>query len=90
MDLDQQLVVQNPKEVSTKFSERIETFFFPVGEDLQQFVEEWVRYLREVLVRRRRSALPAHQSCSEQGDVVCGAGARARLLVIGCSNPGDL
>jgi integrase len=50
MDLDQQLVVQNPKEVSTKFSKRIETFFFPVGEDLQQIVEEWVRYLREVLL----------------------------------------
>lgn len=46
IDLDDLLVIQDPKEVPTKFSKRIETFFFPVGEDLEQIVIDWVRYLR--------------------------------------------
>ncbi len=46
-DLDERLVIQDPKEVPTKFSKRIETFLFPVGEDLEQIVIDWVRYLRE-------------------------------------------
>lgn len=47
VDLDQQLVIQDPSEVKTKFSKRIETFFFPVGDDFEQIVNDWVRYLRE-------------------------------------------
>jgi integrase/recombinase XerD len=46
IDLDERLVVQDPKEVPTKFSKRIETFFFPVDDGLQQIVIDWVRYLR--------------------------------------------
>jgi integrase len=48
VDLDQRLVIQDPSEVKTKFSKRIETFFFPIGDDLEQIVIDWVRYLREV------------------------------------------
>jgi integrase len=47
LDLDERLVIQDPKEVPTKFSKRIETFFFPVSGDLEQIVIDWVRHLRE-------------------------------------------
>jgi len=42
VDLDRELVVQDPNEVRTKFSKRIITYFFPVGEDLKQVVLDWL------------------------------------------------
>jgi integrase len=48
VDLEERLVIQDPREVNTKFSKRIETFFFPVGDEIEQIVIEWVRELREV------------------------------------------
>lgn len=45
LKLEQRLVVQDPREVKTKFSKRIDTFFFPVGVDLEQIVVDWVNYL---------------------------------------------
>jgi len=50
IDLDRELVVQDPREVRTKFSKKIVTYFFPVGDDLKQMVVEWVRELREGLL----------------------------------------
>lgn len=47
IDLAQQLVIQDPAEVKTKFSKRIDTYFFPVGEDIKQIVLDWVKYLYE-------------------------------------------
>jgi hypothetical protein len=47
-NVDELLVIQDPREVATKFAKRIETFFFPIGEDLEAIVTDWVRYLREV------------------------------------------
>lgn len=40
------LVMQDPKEVKTKFSKRIDTFFFPVGDDILDIVRDWITYLR--------------------------------------------
>ncbi|MGI9511153.1 MAG: tyrosine-type recombinase/integrase [Geminicoccaceae bacterium] len=48
VDLDRQLVKQDPNEVRTKFSKRIDTFFFPVDDDLIMIVSDWVSYLRDV------------------------------------------
>ncbi|MGH6924647.1 MAG: tyrosine-type recombinase/integrase [Propylenella sp.] len=48
IDLERKLVVQDPRDVRTKRSKRIDTFFFPVGDDFEAIVVEWVRYLREV------------------------------------------
>ena len=50
IDLDRELVVQDPLEVRTKFSKKIITYFFPVREDLKQVVVDWVRSLREDLL----------------------------------------
>jgi integrase/recombinase XerD len=50
LDLDHDRVVQDPKEVRTKFAKKIITYFFPVGEDLRQVVLDWVRALRSDLL----------------------------------------
>lgn len=38
-------VFQDPREVNTKFSKAIDTFFYPVGDDVVAIVEEWVNLL---------------------------------------------
>lgn len=48
MEVDKKLVVQDPREVKTKFSKMIDTYFFPVGEDIERIVLNWIKYLREV------------------------------------------
>ena len=48
IDLSRKLVMQDPKEVRTKFSKRIDTFFFPVGGDIEAIVISWVQHLREI------------------------------------------
>jgi len=50
IDLDRELVVQDPREVRTKFSKMIITYFFPVGDRLKSVVVAWVRELREDLL----------------------------------------
>ena len=50
IDLDHELIVQDPLEVRTKFSKQIVTYFFPVGSDLKQVVVAWVRELRDDLL----------------------------------------
>lgn len=47
VDVHQRLVFQDPNEVKTKFSKRIETFFFPISDDLEDIVISWVGFLRE-------------------------------------------
>jgi hypothetical protein len=48
IDLIENCVRQDAREVKTKFSKTFTTFFFPVGEESREIVAEWVRYLREV------------------------------------------
>ena len=43
-------VIQYPKEVATKASKRIDTFFFPVSDRCEQIVLEWLRHLRVPLL----------------------------------------
>jgi integrase len=45
--LDEQLVMQDPEEVKTKFSKRIDTYFLPVGDDIKKIVLDWIKYLYE-------------------------------------------
>jgi integrase len=46
VDLAAAHVVQDAREVNTKFSKSFTTWFFPVGDDIRAIVEEWVNYLR--------------------------------------------
>ena len=50
VDLDRGCVVQDPREVRTKFSKQIVTFFFEVGEALKDIVREWIAHLRNDLL----------------------------------------
>lgn len=47
VDLKESCVHQDAREVKTKFSKTFTTYFFPVGEEVQRFVTNWLRYLRE-------------------------------------------
>ncbi|MEJ1385334.1 MAG: tyrosine-type recombinase/integrase [Candidatus Sedimenticola sp. (ex Thyasira tokunagai)] len=47
VDLSTDSVFQDAREVRTKFSKTFTTFFFPVGEGIQQIVSVWVTFLRE-------------------------------------------
>jgi integrase/recombinase XerD len=47
IDLIENKVVQDAREVKTKFSKTFTTYFFPVGNDFREIVVNWVTYLRE-------------------------------------------
>ena len=46
VDLDQGRIIQDARQVNTKFSKTFTTWFFPVGDDILQIVVDWVNYLR--------------------------------------------
>lgn len=47
IDLIENCVNQDAREVNTKFSKTFNTFFFPVGDEIRAIVMEWMTYLRE-------------------------------------------
>jgi integrase len=47
VDMTAGCVIQDAREVKTKFSKTFTTFFFPVGDDVEMIVSEWVDYLRD-------------------------------------------
>lgn len=47
VDLERLLIIQDPREVKTKFSKQINTYFFPVGEDIEKICIDWVHYLQK-------------------------------------------
>lgn len=50
IDIKCNKVFQDAREVNTKFSKTFTTFFFPVGDDIEQIVVDWVHYLKEELL----------------------------------------
>jgi integrase len=46
VDIDEDKVDQDARQVNTKFSKSFVTWFFPVGNDIRQILIEWVIYLR--------------------------------------------
>jgi integrase len=47
IDLTAAKVLQDAREVNTKFSKSFTTWFFPVGNDIHTIIAEWVAYLRD-------------------------------------------
>lgn len=47
VDLKESCVHQDARDVKTKFSKTFTTYFFPVGDGIQEIVAEWVHFLRE-------------------------------------------
>lgn len=50
INVEKGYIVQDPREVHTKFGKHINTKFFPVGDDIHLIIREWVQDLREVLL----------------------------------------
>lgn len=50
VDLAEGCVVQDAREVATKFGKSFTTWFFPVGEDPLRIVREWVDYLTTTML----------------------------------------
>ncbi len=50
IDLIEHNIFQDAREVDTKFSKTFTTFFFPVGDDIEQIVVNWVSYLKDELL----------------------------------------
>jgi integrase/recombinase XerD len=50
VDIEAGLIQQDAREVRTKFSKTFPTYFVPLGDDIQEIFEEWVRHLQEVLL----------------------------------------
>jgi integrase/recombinase XerD len=50
VDIDRRLVIQDPREVRTKKSKRIDTYLVPLGADIEEIVIDWIRFLREELL----------------------------------------
>ncbi len=50
VDLVANSVFQDAREVNTKFSKTFITYFFPVGDDIQKIVVDWINYLKEELL----------------------------------------
>ncbi|HEY8276049.1 MAG TPA: tyrosine-type recombinase/integrase [Methyloceanibacter sp.] len=45
VDMEEGRLVQDAREVRTKFSKTITTWFFPVGDEIRQIVADWVGFL---------------------------------------------
>lgn len=50
VNLDRRLVHQDAREVRTKNAKTVDTWFFPIGDDIETIVADWVRYLRSELL----------------------------------------
>lgn len=46
INLDEQCFFQDARDVKTKFSKTFTTFFFPVGDEIQQILDDWIVYLK--------------------------------------------
>lgn len=47
IDLNKEVINQDSREVKTKASKMIITYFFPVGDDIKQIVIDWINYLQK-------------------------------------------
>jgi integrase len=50
VDLSQRKVFQDAREVRTKNRKTFDTFFFPVGDDIETIVTDWIAYLKTELL----------------------------------------
>ena len=69
IDLANKHVSQDPNQVRTKFGKRIDTFFFPVGDDIELIVIDWVHYLqKEKLYGYDAPLFPRTQMAQDEND----------------------
>ena len=69
------LVIQNPNEVSTKFSKRINSFLLPIDERFKTIFFDWVHYLKtELLFGNDDPLFPKTQMAQDENDCFRAAG----------------
>jgi integrase/recombinase XerD len=49
IDIGERMIFQDGRDVRTKFSKTISSWFFPIGDHYEQILVEWVRFLRDEL-----------------------------------------
>jgi integrase len=47
IDVDNELIQQDARDVRTKRAKTFTTWFFPVGDDIREIVVDWIKFLRE-------------------------------------------
>lgn len=47
VDVIERCVYQDARDVKTKFSETFSTFFFPIGDDVEEIIFKWIKHLKE-------------------------------------------
>lgn len=67
-DEARRLVLQNPNEVATKFSKRIDTFLFPLNDEFEAIVLDWISYLRKVELFGESDPLFPKTALGQDGD----------------------
>lgn len=74
IDVGEKLLFQDGRDVRTKFGKTISTWFFPVDEDLEKIVVDWVRHLRELGFGAEDPLFPASIMSIEDGRPVVSLG----------------
>jgi integrase/recombinase XerD len=63
------LIIQNPNEVATKFSKRINAFILPICDSLKEIFLDWVHYLKtELLFGNDDPLFPKTQMAQDEND----------------------
>ena len=57
IDVERRVVIQDARTVKTKFSKTFDNWFFPVGDDFEDIVVDWVRFLTKERQWRRDDPL---------------------------------
>jgi site-specific recombinase XerD len=81
VDVAEGKLVQDAREVRTKFAKTFTTWFFPVGDDVRQIVVDWVTYPHGEAVRPGRSAISGNGCRAGSVSPVPDGGPLARALV---------
>ena len=79
IDLEQELLEHDARQVQTKGAKTFTSWFFPVV-DIQKIVAEWVTFLREKRASARKTRLPQDARRQWPGPAIPGGGAGARAL----------
>ena len=91
VDVAEGKVVQDAREVHTKFSKTFTTWFFPVGDDVRQIVVDWVNYLAtEKLFGPVDPLFPATEVVQDQYHQFQAGGLSRRALVERHADQADL
>jgi integrase/recombinase XerD len=90
VDLAAGSVFQDARDVKTKFSKTFTTFFFPVGDEIRQIVDEWVAPAARPAVGQRRPAVSGHARRAERAGCTSRRWASTASPGHGRAHPGHL